>query len=748
MTKLIFNIGGMHCAACARAIETAVGKLPFLDTVSVNLAANTMTVTFDETAGDTDTMITAVQKQGFTARISDPARDAEEKEAEAVRTAKQSRRQLIIALIFGGLLFYLAMVPMIPGLSWAVPHAISPAFPIRYCILQILLLIPVTVVGRRFYTSGFSALFRLRPNMDSLVAIGTSAAIIYSLYGFVRVCLGDAHAVHDLYFESGAMIIALIKLGKHLELRAKEKTGAAVKKLIGLAPKTVRLLRDGVEIEVPLADARVGDLIVVRPGERIPTDGEIVSGSCAVDESMLTGESLPVDKTVGDTVTGACINQNGMITVRATRVGADTTLSQIIRLVTEAQGSKAPISRLADTVSAYFVPAVIAVALLSAILWLLAGKDLPFVLTTFVSVLVISCPCALGLATPVAIMTGTGRGAANGILYKNGEALEIAHRVSHVVLDKTGTITRGRPEVTDLLPLGVSEEELLRFAASAESGSEHPLGAAIVREAETRALSLLSPSSFTAHSGFGISATVDSAEIKIGNRDFFSEISLPVDSATEFARQGKTPMFVVKDGVCIGIVAVADTVKPSSVKAIEALKRMNIRTTMLTGDNEITAQAVAKQVGVDHVIAGVRPEDKANVVSGLVQEGVKVAMVGDGINDASALAAASVGIAIGSGTDVAVESADIVLMHDSLEDVPRAIRLSHKVIRNIKENLFWAFGYNVVGIPIAAGLLYAFGGPRLTPVFAAFAMSLSSVSVVSNALRLNFAKLDEKEQKQ
>ncbi|MBQ3054502.1 MAG: copper-translocating P-type ATPase [Oscillospiraceae bacterium] len=745
MTKLIFNIGGMHCAACSRAIETAVGKLAFVDSVAVNLAANTMTVSFD---GEVEAIIAAVEKQGFTARVSDPARDAEEKATEAAKAARQSRRELLVALVFGGLLFYLAMAPMVPGLAWAVPSAISPAFPVRYCILQILLLIPVTVMGRRFYTSGFSALFRLRPNMDSLVAIGTSSAIIYSLYGFVRVCLGDVHAVHDLYFESGAMIIALIKLGKHLELRAKERTGAAVKKLMELAPKTVHLLRDGVEVEVPLSDVHVGDLLLVRPGERIPTDGEIVSGSAAIDESMITGESLPVDKTVGDTVTGACINQNGMLTVRATRVGADTTLSQIIQLVTEAQGSKAPISRLADVVSSYFVPVVIGIALVSAILWLIFGKDLTFVLTTFVSVLVISCPCALGLATPVAIMTGTGRGATYGILYKNGEALEITHRVSHVVLDKTGTITRGRPEVTDILPLTGTEAELLQLAACIESGSEHPLGDAIVREASLRELPLLPITDFLAHSGFGVSASVDSSSVKIGNQAFLGEIPLPVQAAEEFALQGKTPMFVAKDGVCLGIVAVADTVKPSSIQAIEQLKKMKVHTTMLTGDNEVTAQAVAKSVGVDHVIAGVRPEDKARVVQELVQGGATVAMVGDGINDAPALAAASVGIAIGSGTDVAVESADIVLMHDSLEDVPRAIRLSHKVIRNIKENLFWAFGYNVIGIPIAAGLLYAFGGPRLTPVFAAFAMSLSSVSVVSNALRLNFASLEKKEKKQ
>lgn len=743
MTKLIFNIGGMHCAACSRAVETAVGKLSFVDTVSVNLATNTMTVSFD---GDVADIIAAVEKQGFTARVSDPARDAEEKAEEARRLARQSRNELIVALIFGGLLFYLAMTPMVPWLAWAVPHVISPAFPVRYCILQILLLIPVTVMGRRFYTSGFSALFRLRPNMDSLVAIGTSAAILYSLYGFVRVLLGDVHAVHDLYFESGAMIIALIKLGKHLELRAKEKTGAAVRKLMELAPKTVRLLRDGFETEVPLAEVRVGDLVVVRPGERIPTDGTIVSGTCAVDESMITGESLPVDKTVGDPVTGACINQNGLITVCATRVGADTTLSQIIQLVTEAQGSKAPISRLADVVSSYFVPAVIGIAVLSAILWWVTGKDLAFVLTTFVSVLVISCPCALGLATPVAIMTGTGRGAAHGILYKNGEALEVTHRVTHVVLDKTGTITRGRPEVCSLLPLGCSEEELLTLSASAESGSEHPLGKAIVREAEVRGIALLPITDFTAHSGFGISAIAASHEIKIGNTAFLDGIPLPMQEAEAASLDGKTPMFVAKDGVCIGLLAVADTVKPSAVSAIQSLKRMGIRTTMLTGDNETTAHAVAKQVGVDSVIAGVRPEDKARAVREFVKNGDVVAMVGDGINDAPALAAANVGIAIGSGTDVAVESADIVLMHDSTEDVAGAIRLSHKVIRNIKENLFWAFGYNVIGIPVAAGLLYAFGGPRLTPVFAAFAMSLSSVSVVSNALRLNFAKIKENKQ--
>lgn len=745
MLTQTMNITGMSCAVCARSIETAVGKLPFVNEVSVNLAANAMRVSFDETKGSTDEIVQAISKIGFGAELANFARDAAKKEAEAALAMKQSKKRLIIALVFSGLLFYLAMAPMLLG-NRALPSCISPVHPLRYALLQLILLIPVTYVGRKFYVNGFSALMRRSPNMDSLVAIGTGAAILYSLYGLVRIALGDAHAVHNLYFESGAMILALIMLGKHLEMRAKQKTGAAVQKLMQLAPETVRVLRDGAEVEIPFEAVRVDNLVVVRPGERIPADGVLVEGSAAIDESMLTGESLPVDKVPGDSVTGACINLNSVITVRITRAGEDTTLSQIIRLVTEAQGSKAPISKLADTVSGYFVPAVICIALVSAILWAIAGKPLSFVLTIFISVLVISCPCALGLATPVAIMTGTGKGASQGILFKNGEALETAHHITHVVFDKTGTITQGKPIVTDVLPSDCDEATLLQYAASAEYGSEHPLGVAIYQYAKAQGIPLFPVSEFRAHSGFGISALCNGSEIKIGNVAFLAqhEIEASAEVASRLALEGKTPMFVAKDGKLLGIIAVSDAVKPTSPSAIEKLHAMNIQTVMLTGDNETTAQAVAKQVGVSRVIAGVRPEDKAREITALMESGARVAMVGDGINDAPALAAADVGIAIASGTDVALESADVVLMHNDLEDVPRAICLSHKVIRNIKQNLFWAFGYNTLGIPIAAGVLTLFGGPQLSPMLGALAMSFSSVSVVSNALRLNFANLEEK----
>ncbi len=746
MTTQTMNVFGMSCAVCARAIETAVGKLPFVDFVSVNLAANTMSVSFDETRGNIEDICSAVSKIGFSAEVKSFARDAEQSAKKALQELKDSRKRLSVALFFGAILFYFAMAPMLFG-AGALPNVLSPAHPLRYALVQLLLLIPIIVVGRKFYISGFSALVRKSPNMDSLVAIGTSSAILYSFYGLIRIALGDSHAVHNLYFESGGMILALIMLGKHLELRAKQKTNTAVQKLMQLAPETVHLLVDGVETESPIENVRVGDLLIVRPGERIPVDGVLVEGSAAIDESMLTGESFPVDKTVEDAVTGGCINLNSIITVRVTRIGADTTLSQIIRLVTEAQGSKAPISKLADVVSGYFVPAVIAVAVFAALLWAMVEKPISFVLTVFISVLVISCPCALGLATPVAIMTGTGKGASLGILFKNGEALESAHHITHAVFDKTGTITLGKPQVTDVFPIGCNADTLLRFAASVEHGSEHPLASAITNHASEQNLTLLPISDFRAHSGFGVSAVCDNAEILIGNAEFLAQaeidLSASESTANNLAACGKTPMFVAKNKTLLGIIAVSDPIKPTSARAIEILHAMNIQTVMLTGDNETTAQAVAKQVGVTRVVAGVRPENKADEIQRLKELGFRVAMVGDGINDAPALAAADVGIAIASGTDIAMESADVVLMHNDLEDVPRAIRLSHRVIRNIKQNLFWAFGYNILGIPIAAGVLTLFGGPLLSPMIGAFAMSLSSISVVTNALRLNFVNLEK-----
>lgn len=722
------NLGGLHCASCAQSVERAVGVLPFVDSVAVNLATETARVSFSNEA-QLAQIIETISALGFTASLPDD---------KPAPPKKQNYAWLIVALVFGALLFSLAMAPMI---GVPVPSVLSPAYPARYAIAQIILLIPILIAGRRFYTSGVAALFHGRPNMDSLVALGTSAAILYSLYGFVRILAGDTHAVHDLYFESAGIILALVLLGKFLEARAKIRTGDAVEKLRKLTPDTVCVLKDNKEQFLPAAQITVGDLVLIRPGERIPVDGEIVSGSAAVDESMLTGESLPVDKAVGDAITGGCINTNGLLTVRVTRTGADTTLSHIIRLVTDAQGTKAPIAKLADTVSGYFVPIVMGIALLAGIIWLLAGAELSFALTTFVSVLVISCPCALGLATPVAIMVGTGKGAEYGILFRNGEALEITHQITDIILDKTGTITNGTPVVTD------AEEETLALAAAAEFGSEHPLGAAIVAEANARGLTLVPPTAFAALSGFGIRATLPAGTVLVGNAALLEREGIDTASysakAEAFAQAGKTPMYVALNQTLLGIIAVADTVKPTSALAISHLRKQGVRTVMLTGDNEITARAVAKTVGVDHVIAEVRPDEKAHEVTRLVQAGGTVAMVGDGINDAPAIEAAHVGIAIGSGSDIALESADVVLLHNDLEDVSRAIALSRAVLRNIKQNLFWAFGYNVIGIPIAAGLLYAFGGPRLTPVIAAAAMSLSSVSVVLNALRLNRFKLNQ-----
>ena len=576
--------------------------------------------------------------------------------------------------------------------------------------------------------------------MDSLIAVGTSAAFIYGIYAVIRIFGGDGSYAHRLYFETAGVIIALILLGRYLEARSKRKTSEAIKKLMGLAPKTATVIQDEQEMVIPIEEVEVGDVILVKPGEKIPVDGVVIHGRTSVDESMLTGESIPVEKDIGSTVTGASINKNGTIQFRATKVGKDTVLAQIIKLVEDAQGSKAPIAKMADVISGYFVPVVMGIAIIAGLAWYLSGQSVAFSLTIFISVLVIACPCALGLATPTAIMVGTGKGAEHGVLIKGGEVLETAHKIQTIVFDKTGTITEGQPEVTDVITTEDSDkQEIVRLAASAEKGSEHPLGEAIVRMARNENIETTQVDEFQALPGRGIEVVIDGKEVVLGNKKLMDDKGISItlhDESDRLAEEGKTPMFLAIDGVLVGIIAVADTIKPSSKRAIELLHRMGIEVVMITGDNTRTAQAIARQVGIDRVLAEVLPEDKANEIKKLQAAGRKVAMVGDGINDAPALAQADVGIAIGSGTDVAMESADIVLMRSDLLDVITAIQLSKNTIRNIKQNLFWAFAYNTAGIPIAAGLLYAFNGPLLNPMIAAGAMAFSSVSVVTNALRL------------
>ncbi len=749
---VVIPIEGMTCASCSARIEKVVGRLPGVHRVSVNLATEKADVLYEPEAVRLSAIKKVIMDAGYTVRPVQSTggdagetvdRDAQRKEREL----RSLRVRFIVAAAAAAPLLYLAMGHMLPGLRLPLPALLDPMqYPLVYALVQILLTIPAIAAGSRFYRVGGKAIWHRAPNMDSLIAIGTAAAVLYSLYSSWKILSGDFGAVKDLYFETAAVIIALILLGKSLEAMSKGKTSQAIKKLMGLAPKTATVIHEGREIEIPIGEVEVGDRVRVRPGEKIPVDGEVVEGYTSVDESMLTGESIPVEKKPGAPVTGAAINQNGSIVFRATRVGGDTALAQIIRLVEQAQGSKAPIAQLADVVSGYFVPIVMLIALLAAGAWLVSGQSVAFSLTIFTAVLVIACPCALGLATPTAIMVGTGKGAENGILIKGGAALEEAHRIRTVILDKTGTITEGRPMVTDVLAMnGMGEAELLQLAASAEKGSEHPLGEAIVRGAESRGLAILPHEGFQAVPGRGIEVRIGGKALLLGNEKHMAERGVALDGladrATALAGQGKTPMFVAVEGKPAGIVAVADVPKESSARAIATLRGMGLEVVMVTGDNRRTAQAIADQVGLDRVLAEVLPQNKAEAVKEVQAGGRKVAMVGDGINDAAALAQADVGIAIGSGTDVAIESADIVLMKGDLADVAAAIRLSKSVIRNIKQNLFWAFGYNVLGIPIAAGLLYAFGGPLLNPIFAAAAMSLSSVSVVSNALRLRRLKL-------
>ena len=736
-----YIIEGMSCASCAMTIENAVSKMPGVDKASVNLATEIMTVEANDSVTP-EAIAKVVDGVGYGARPRGKSveEELEEKNEKKEAHLREMKRNLTISAIFAVPLLFIAMADMV-GIP--MPAFLSPMqSPVSYALIQLALVLPIIWLGRHFFVDGFKALSKGHPNMDSLVALGTSAAFLYSLYGTYHVLEGHAHFAMNLYYESAGVILTLITLGKYFEAVSKGKTSMAIQTLVGLAPKMATVLRDGQEVEVPVEEVQVGDLIRVKPGEKVPVDGVVTEGNSTVDESMLTGESIPVSKAVGDEVIGASLNKTGSFILKATKIGKDTALSQIIHLVEQAQGSKAPIAKLADKVSGVFVPIVIGLALVSGLAWYFLGQESwVFALTITISVLVIACPCALGLATPTAIMVGTGKGAENGILLKSGEALEEANHVNMVVFDKTGTITNGTPVVTDVVTADSADADaLVRLAASLEVASEHPLGEAIVAKAKEQGAVFDEVTNFEAIPGFGIKGHVGETLVFLGNEKWMRENGLADEAMNEkanrFAEQGKTPLYIGYNDAVQGLIVVADTVKESSARAIQTLHEMGIQVAMMTGDHERTAQAIAAEVGIDRVFSEVLPQDKANYVSKLQEEGYIVAMVGDGINDAPALAQAQVGIAIGTGTDVAIESADAVLMKSDLMDVPAMLKLSRATIRNIKENLFWAFAYNVIGIPFAMGVLHLFGGPLLNPMIAGAAMSFSSVSVVLNALRL------------
>ena len=732
-----FAVTGMTCAACSAHVEKAVSRLSGVQSAPVNLMLGSMTVTYDEKAVTEGDIIAAVKAAGYGAS---PASQTDQGQLRRDQDAALRRRKkhLIWSVVFLVPLFYLSMGHMM-GLP--LPQVLH-THPLLLACLQLALVIPILILNRNYFTVGFSRLVKLSPNMDSLVAVGAAAGLVYSLIEMGLLAAGQVSGMPDLYFESAGMILTLVTVGKYLEERSRDKTTGAISALLALAPESAVVRRQGQELTIPTEEIVAGDTVIVRQGGRIPVDGVITDGHAAVDESAITGESLPVEKVPGDAVTSATVTSSGYLELRATRVGGDTTLSQIIRLMEEAASSKAPISRLADRISGIFVPAVMAISLTAALLWaFVGGMDVRFCLSIAIAVLVISCPCALGLATPVAIMVGTGQAAQQGILIKSAESLELLHKVQTVVLDKTGTVTMGQPRVTDILCApGVTEEELLCVAASAEKPSEHPLAHAIVEESQARHIPLCPVSGFRSVPGGGIQATLSGEAVLAGNAGYLAQngISLATMEADahRLAEDGKTPLFFAESGRLLGCVAVADVVKPDSAKAIAALRRMGRRVVLLTGDNQRTANAIARQIGVDQVIAQVLPQDKAKCVAQLQQQGQRVAMVGDGVNDAPALAQADVGLAIGAGTDIAIESADVVLMKSSLLDIPAAMDLSRAVLRNIKQNLFWAFFYNSIGIPVAAGVLYPALHLTLNPMLAAAAMSLSSVCVVSNALRL------------
>ena len=794
MTTQQYHIDGMSCAACSSAVERVTRKLNGVESSNVNLTTNRMVITYDESQVTPEMICEKVSKAGFSASLIVEEEQNKKKEEEEWQQQEEQleavKRRVVTAICFAVPLLYISMGHMLP---FTLP---LPAFmqmdknPLNFALAQLILTVPVLICGRKFYLVGIRSLLKGNPNMDSLVAIGTGSAFIYSLVMTFGIP-GDHMKAHQLYYESAAVVVTLVMLGKFMESRSKGKTSEAIRKLMELAPDTAILYENGMEREVETSLVSVGQHILIKPGSRIPLDGILVQGSSSVDESMLTGESIPVEKQPGDSVIGGSMNYNGAMEVEVTHVGSDTTLSKIIKMIEDAQGKKAPISKLADKVAGYFVPAVMGIALVAALLWwILGGKELSFVLTIFVAVLVIACPCALGLATPTAIMVGTGVGAGHGILIKSGEALEICHKVDAVILDKTGTITEGKPKVTDVnvisgavveqvwklesssvpgvvLPAAgenregsaskdsvrepqasddEKKEHLLGIAASCEQMSEHPLGQAIVNAAREKQMDLAMPEAFESITGAGIITTWKGWKVAVGNRRLLDHLHVPVSqdtekTASEYANTGKTPMYVVIDGRLAGIVCVADTIKETSVEAVEKIKGLGVTVYMVTGDNEKTAQYIGKLAHVDQVVAEVLPEDKAQVVNRLQNEGKTVMMVGDGINDAPALVQADVGCAVGNGSDIALESGDVVLMKSDLMDVYRAVKLSKATIRNIKQNLFWAFFYNSLGIPVAAGVLYLLGGPLLSPMLGGFAMSLSSVCVVGNALRLRNLKL-------
>ena len=741
MAEKNYTVTGMSCAACANAVEKVLNKNTNIS-ASVNIATEKLNIEYDEKKYDFDKIREIVESAGY-GLVEDMTEDKKLELYQEKITSLKNR--LILAVVFAVPLLYISMGHM---LGAALPEFLNPKInPLNFALAQFVLTLPIIYAGRDFFSHGFKNLVRKAPTMDSLIAIGATAAVFYGIYATFRIVTVDPEAHMDLYYESAGTIITLILFGKLMEAKTKGQTSSAIKKLIGLQPKKAKIIENGAEKEVLIEKLKVGDIVIVKPGEKIAVDGRIVEGATSVDESMLTGESLPVSKKVGDKVVGGSINKNGSIRFEATEIGKNTVLSQIIKLVEEAQGSKAPISRMADIVAAYFVPIVIVIAIITGIAWFLSGSGLVTALSFFIAVLVIACPCALGLATPTSIMVGTGKGAENGILIKSGEALETAHKIKTVVFDKTGTITKGKPVLTDLIAYGnYNENELLKIAASVENDSEHPLAEAIVNETKEKNIEIKPYEKFRAMPGYGIRATFEDKEVQIGNRKLMENRRINVEISQKdydiLSNEGKTPMYISIDNELAGLVAVADVIKETSNEAIEKLKKMGIKTIMLTGDNEKTAKFIAKQVGIDDVISEVLPYQKSQKVKELQEKDEFVAMVGDGINDSPALAQANVGIAIGNGTDVAIESADIVLIKNDLRDVAGAIALSKATITNIKENLFWAFFYNVLGIPFAAGIFYAFfNGPKLDPMIAAFAMSFSSVSVLGNALRLKFFKV-------
>lgn len=752
MKKQLLDITGMSCSACSSRIEKVVNRMQGVEQMSVNLLKNNAHVTFDESVVDEKAIIARIEKLGFGARVhaANVAAPVSQQDT-AAQEMEEMRQRLIGSLIFAGLVFYQHMGRM---WGWPLPSFIlGQENELINALLQMLWCIPVLFIDRKYFIHGVRNLLSGAPNMDSLIAVGSGASFIYGLYSVFGMAYAFGHNRLDLlpgfadalYFEASAVILALVTVGKFMEARAKSHTSDAIKALMNLTPKTALVERHGLQGEIPVEEVVTGDVLIVKSGASVPVDGKIIEGSAALDESALTGESLPVDKTIGDKVIGGTINRSGYFKMEATAIGADTALAKIIALVDEATSSKAPIAKLADKVSGYFVPAVIGIAVLAAVVWLALGASWHFALTIAISVLVISCPCALGLATPTAIMVGTGRGAKSGILIKSATALETAHKIDTVILDKTGTITAGKPVVTDILPIKITENELLAFAAGLEKLSEHPLGEAIVAAAEAKQLVLPEAGNYKQIPGQGVTAELAGAECAAGNLKLLEALNVDVSSLMErydkLAAQGKTPLYFVRAGELLGCIAVADTVKPTSREAIGKLQAMGLRVLMLTGDNQATAEAIRAQVGVDEAVAQVLPQDKEAVIRKLQQEGHIVAMVGDGINDAPALARADIGIAIGAGTDIAIEAADMVLIKSDLLDVAKAICLSRSVMTNIKENLFWAFIYNAVGIPFAAGVFYTAFGWLLNPLIAAAAMSCSSVSVVTNALRLRFIKL-------